>query len=137
MGRVQDVPAPRRRAVAGRIAKRRPRLGSARIRYLNLMRHWQGDVQEVAKRRGGCKPGEAIEGFSMFLPHRFSSSYGSVLCNEPRTLAIPSTPAAALAFASMIDRQADACLAEGRCTQAERLAHLALEARCRALGGRA
>lgn len=73
----------------------------------------------------------------MFISPRISTSYGSALCSEPRALVIPTAPAAALAFASLIDRQADACLAEGRCTQAERLAHLALEARTRALGGRA
>lgn len=73
----------------------------------------------------------------MFISHRLSTSYGSALCSEPRALVIPSAPSDALAFASMVDRQADACLAEGRCIQAERLAHLALEARTRALGGRA
>lgn len=73
----------------------------------------------------------------MFTAHYLHTSYGRALCSEPRALVIPTAPAAALAFASLIDRQADACLAEGRCTQAERLAHLALEARTRATGGRA
>jgi hypothetical protein len=73
----------------------------------------------------------------MFPLPRFSTSYGLALASEPRALVIPSDPSAALAFASAIDRRADACLAEGRSIQAERLAHLALEARCRATGVRA
>ena len=73
----------------------------------------------------------------MFISHTMPTAFGYSLSSEPRGTAIPSTPAAALAFASMMDRRADVMLAEGRCQQAERLSHLALEARCRATGERA
>lgn len=65
------------------------------------------------------------------------TAYGFRLAVEPQQITIPNDPIAALAFASRIDREADQLLAEGRCGQAERLAHLALEARCRATGARA
>ena len=73
----------------------------------------------------------------MYIDSRLRSFYGRVQAVPPSPVVIPSNPADALAFASRIDREADACLAEGRCVQAERLAHLALEARCRATGVRA
>jgi len=66
-----------------------------------------------------------------------STSAGPRLAFEPRALAIPRDPAAAMAFAKAADRRADALLAVGRPEQAERLAHAALEARCRATGARA
>ena len=73
----------------------------------------------------------------MFISHRLPTAYGYSLSNEPRGVVIPSDPLDALHFASVIDRRSDACLAEGRTVQAERLAHLAFEARARAMGGRA
>lgn len=65
-----------------------------------------------------------------------STSARPRLAFEPCALAIPNDPAAAMAFAVAADRQADALLADGRPKQAERLAHAALEARCRATGAR-
>lgn len=73
----------------------------------------------------------------MFLTPTFRTSYVAVLCGEPPPRIIPPDPAAALLFASRVDREADALLSEGRVQQAERLSHLALEARCRATGSRA
>ena len=60
----------------------------------------------------------------------------SVTTSPRLALVIPNNPAAALAFATYADRHADACLANGRPDQAERLAHAAYEARCRAAGNR-
>ncbi len=51
---------------------------------------------------------------------------------HPLGFAIPTDPEAAMVFAADNDRRADACLANGRTNQAERLAHAAYEARCRA-----
>lgn len=51
-----------------------------------------------------------------------------------RSLAIPHVPAAAVAFAATLDRRADRLLAEGRTVLAERLAHIAAEARAQAEG---
>lgn len=68
---------------------------------------------------------------------RLYTTFGPCLAAEPRALVIPTLPAEALLFAARIDRESDLLLAEGRCAQAERLAHLALEARCRATGARA
>jgi hypothetical protein len=73
----------------------------------------------------------------MFIAHRLPTSYGPVRISAPALFAIPSSPTAAMEFASRIDRQADACLAEGQFALAEQLSHLALEARCRATGARA
>jgi len=73
----------------------------------------------------------------MFIQHHFASSHGRILSSEPRPITIPSAPDAALRLASALDRQADELLSEGRHRQAERLSHLALEARCRATGNRA
>jgi hypothetical protein len=72
----------------------------------------------------------------MFIPRKFPTFYGSRLAVPPAPIVIPDDPAAALEFASRVDRESDALLAEGRVFQAERLAHLALEARLRA-GARA
>ncbi len=72
----------------------------------------------------------------MFIS-RIQTFYGSRLAVPPMPRVIPNDPAAALAFASRIDREADQLLAEGCYGQAERLGHLALEARCRATGARA
>lgn len=73
----------------------------------------------------------------MFPDYRISSFYGRVRAVDPMPLVIPTDPAAALIFASRIDREADQMLADGRCIRAEQLAHLALEARARATGARA
>lgn len=73
----------------------------------------------------------------MFIDHKISSFYGRVRADAPTPLVIPTDPAAALVFASRIDREADHMLADGRCIRAEQLSHLALEARCRATGARA
>ena len=73
----------------------------------------------------------------MFIKPRITTAYGPVLCDHPKTIVIPASPDNALIFAARVDRQADAMLAEGHYRQAERLSHLALEARCRARGGRA
>lgn len=73
----------------------------------------------------------------MFISHRFPTAYGSALSSVPAGLTIPTNPAAALAFAALRDREADAMLAAGRFEIAERLSHAALEARARATGLRA
>lgn len=51
--------------------------------------------------------------------------------------AIPTMPTHALAFAAHLDRRADLLLAEGRHEQAERLSHLASDAREQAREARA
>ncbi len=66
-----------------------------------------------------------------------ATAYGPRLAASPSRVAIPSEASAALAFAAYHDRRADLLLSEGRVVQAEAAAHLALEARCRALGVRA
>jgi hypothetical protein len=73
----------------------------------------------------------------MFVRPNFRISYGPCLSSEPRSLTIPATPDAALRFALRLDHEANELLSEGRHRQAERLSHLALEARCRATGNRA
>ena len=74
----------------------------------------------------------------MFISYQtLRTAHGRSLCSEPIAMVIPSAPAAALEFAFRIDRQADELLFEGRFAQAERLSHLALEARTRAAGERA
>lgn len=60
-----------------------------------------------------------------------STSAGLRLACHPIPHAIPPDPAAALVFAARMDRLADLHLSEGRGHVADRLAHLALEARCR------
>lgn len=71
----------------------------------------------------------------MTLQHHLAPVAGPHLAASRRALTIPAQHGAALAFAAQLDRRADLLLAEGRCRQAERLAHLALEARCRAREG--
>lgn len=66
----------------------------------------------------------------------FTTSYGPALTAAPVPLHIPRDPCRAAAFAVQADRSADLAMAEGRIEQAERLAHAALEARCRAGAGR-
>ena len=73
----------------------------------------------------------------MFISPILPTMFGRRRAAEQPPTAIPTRPADCLVFAQRIDRQADAALADGRFVQAERLAHLALEARCRATGARA
>jgi hypothetical protein len=73
----------------------------------------------------------------MFISHKMPLAYGRGLVSAPVPLTIPTDPGEALAFAAQQDRAADISLAEGRYALAERLSHLALEARCRATGCRA
>ena len=73
----------------------------------------------------------------MFISHKLPMAYGPALVSEPVPLRIPSDPSDALAFAVRADREADTMLSEGRFEAAERLSHMALEARCRATGARA
>lgn len=73
----------------------------------------------------------------MFVQHHFGSSNGRILSGQPTPITIPTAPDAALTLAGRLDRLADEMLSEGRHRQAERLSHLALEARCRATGTRA
>lgn len=73
----------------------------------------------------------------MFIPSRINLQFGPARCSAPTPITIPSDPIAALCFAARVDRQADHELAEGRFASAERLSHLALEARARATGARA
>ena len=89
----------------------------------------------------GCRfkrQGKAREGIpDVFISPTLSTMFGRRRAAEQPPTVIPTLPADCLIFAQRIDRQADASLAEGRFVQAERLAHLALEARCRAEGRRA
>ena len=73
----------------------------------------------------------------MFIARTFPTTAGPRLASHPALLAIPCQPADALASAAKLDRQADLHLFEGRAGHADRLSHLALELRCRTLGGRA
>lgn len=72
-----------------------------------------------------------------YFPHRHPSVYGRVLNAEPPPLNIPRDPVQAMEFAARVDREADLELQAGHVIAAERLSHLALEARCRATGCRA
>ena len=71
------------------------------------------------------------------LTPKMPISAGLRIAETPPRRVIPADPAAALVFAAQHDRRADHLWAEGRFVQAEAAAHLALEARCRALGMRA
>jgi hypothetical protein len=62
---------------------------------------------------------------------------GPRLASAPVPLTIPTDPAAALAKAALLEQLADLHQNEGRNWHADRLSHLALELRCRALGVRA
>ena len=75
--------------------------------------------------------------FALQAGPRFPTAGGPRLTNHPAPLVIPRDRAAALVFAQHCDLRADLLLSEGCTIQAERLAHLALELRTRALGGRA
>ena len=73
----------------------------------------------------------------MYISSTLPTAYGPRLTSSPPPLSIPTDPAAALTLAATLDRQADLHLSEGRTGHADRLAHLALDVRCRALGIRA
>ena len=75
--------------------------------------------------------------FAWRMPATLSTTTGPRLAAYPAPLTVPGNPAEALAVASRLDQQADFLLSEGRTGQAERLAHLALEVRCRATRCRA
>ena len=66
-----------------------------------------------------------------------STFYGPRLAAPPVRHPMPADPVAALTHAAWLDRLADLHMNEGRGPHADRLAHLALELRCQALGGRA
>ena len=94
-------------------------------------------MQKMAEERSRVKPGEArFRANPLNISSTIRTSYGTRLARPPRPLVIPSQPAAAMAFARRLDREADVLLAQGRQEVAERLSHLAFEARCRAAGGR-
>ena len=62
------------------------------------------------------------------------TAYGPRLASAPAAAPFPFDPAAALAKAALLERLTDLHQNEGRCWHADRLSHLALELRCRALG---
>lgn len=66
-----------------------------------------------------------------------SISYGPRLSTFQVPYSTPPDPVAVLTHAAWLDRLADLHMNEGRGLHADRLAHLALELRCRAVGGRA
>ena len=70
------------------------------------------------------------------MPHTMPTSAGYRLAGHPAPIIIPSNPAAALAFAAHADLLAGLHLSEGRGDMADRLSHLAHEARCRAQDAR-
>ena len=70
----------------------------------------------------------------MFTHTTFLMATGERVDSNPVPLRIPLQPAAALAFAAKLDRQADFALAEGRTAQADRLSHMAHDLRCRVSG---
>ncbi len=73
----------------------------------------------------------------MYISSTLPTAYGPRLISSPAPLSMPADPAAALVLAATLDRQADFHLSEGRTGHADRLSHVALELRCRALGVRA
>lgn len=73
----------------------------------------------------------------MHIATTLPTAYGPRLASAPAPLVIPRDPAAALALAATLDREADLHQNEGRAFHADRLSHLALEVRCRATGKRA
>lgn len=64
-----------------------------------------------------------------------STTYSPRLPNSPAQLHFPPGPADKLDLAARLDREADLHLSEGRGGTADRLAHAALELRCRVAGG--
>ena len=63
-----------------------------------------------------------------------STSCGPRLAFTPAPLHFPTDPAAALTRAALLERLADLHQNEGRTLHADRLSHMALDLRCRALG---
>lgn len=70
--------------------------------------------------------------FHYLLPDKFPISAGYRLTAAPGPLIFPPTRAELLNFARHFDSVSDRLLANGQVSNAERLAHLAYEARCRA-----
>lgn len=70
--------------------------------------------------------------FHYSLAAKFSTSAGHRLAAPPGPLAFPPTRVELLDFARHFDSVSDLLLATGQVSNAERLAHLAYEARCRA-----
>ena len=66
-----------------------------------------------------------------YLPTQ-STSYGPQRAAPPAPRFAPGGHPEPLAYAAQLDREADLHLSEGRGELADRLAHLALEHRCRA-----
>jgi len=66
-----------------------------------------------------------------------ATSYGRQRATHPARRILPGEASNPLDHAAALDREADWHLAEGRGQLADRLAHLALEHRCKATGGRA
>lgn len=62
------------------------------------------------------------------------TSHCPQLSSAPALLPTPANPAAVLARAAMLERLADLHQNEGRTWHADRLSHMALDLRCRALG---
>lgn len=70
--------------------------------------------------------------FHRFPTGKFQTSAGYHLTTTPSWLTFPPTPAGLLEFARNADAASDQLLAAGQVASAERLAHAAYEARCRA-----
>lgn len=66
-----------------------------------------------------------------------ATSAGTQRAAHPPTRLRPGHHAAPLTYAAQLDQEADLALAQGLGVLADRLAHLALEHRTRAVGGRA
>lgn len=77
------------------------------------------------------------KGSDIYIPSTVPIAYGSRLASMPAPFLTPDDPAAALALVATLDGQADLHLSEGWGGRADRLAHLALDVCCRALGIRA
>lgn len=75
--------------------------------------------------------------FALIRPGRIGTAGGLQLAAHPPRRTIPADPTDALSFALECDREAEHAWDEGRLNAADWLTGLALEARCRATGGRA
>ena len=74
----------------------------------------------------------ASAAFNRFPSGKFKTSAGYRLKAAPPALPFPSTLTGLLEFARDADAASDQLLAAGQVASAERLAHAAYEARCRA-----
>lgn len=66
-----------------------------------------------------------------------ATSFGYQHASPPAPRTPPGRHLEPLSYAAQLDREADLHLSEGRGALADRLAHLALEHRCRVTGDRA